>query len=173
MPVPISPGRIAHATCGLSRTPPNTSIAVRNSRHRPAKFRKWARPAASNPRKREDFVPSRLLQAGATLAPGGREHQRVSRSSILGRTGVGDWAERRPAVQGLVSRRHFEVVPASGVNDVPEHARRRQLHQRRGRGRRVCSRGRSAHRSRLGRPARSRCSSVAIRRPTNSPTPRL
>ena len=36
---------IAHATCGPSRTPLNTTSAVRNSRHLPAKFRKWARPA--------------------------------------------------------------------------------------------------------------------------------
>ena len=166
--MPVSPRTdIAHATCGPSRTPLNTTSAVRNSRHLPAKFRKWARPAGSNPRKREDLVPSRLFHTGAALAPGGPEHQRVSRSPILGRADVGNWAKRRPVVQGLVSRRHFEVVPASGVNHVPEHTRRRHLHQRRGRGRRVCSRGRSAHGSRPGRPARSRCASVSIRRPTN------
>ena len=46
--------------------------------------------------------------------PRSGEHQRVSSSSCFGRADVGNWAERRPVVHGLVSRRHVDGVPASG-----------------------------------------------------------
>ena len=56
--------------------------AVRNFRHRPTKFRTLPDPARASPRKRKDSVPSRLLQAGAALAPQYREFY-VFRATIL------------------------------------------------------------------------------------------
>ena len=51
--------------------------------------------------------------------PGYRRVSRVSSSSSFDRADAGRWAERWPAVQGLVSRGHVDGVPASGLNDSP------------------------------------------------------
>ena len=68
--------------------------------------------------------------------------------------------------KALVSRRHIEVVPASGLDDVAERARRRHLPTSWSEPSRLSARTVGA-RSWPGLPERSRCSSVPIRRPTN------
>ena len=108
------------------------------------------------------FPRSSVVPAGSALASESREHQRVSSNPFIGRADSGNWPERRPLVQGLVSRRRINGLPASGLNDGHERARRGQMHHRRGRGGRVCSRGQSAHGSRPRRPERSRRSSIPI-----------
>ena len=55
---------------------------MRNFRHQPAKFRKSRRLATTSPRKRPDFVPLRLVQAGAALALMGGEY-RVFRAALF------------------------------------------------------------------------------------------
>ena len=62
--------------------PLNTEIAVRNFRHQPVKFRKSRRLATTSPRKRPDFVPLRLFQAGAALALVDGEHH-VLRAALF------------------------------------------------------------------------------------------
>ena len=61
----VSGRALAHVMCGLSRTPLNTTIAVRNFRHRLAKSRKSPRPATTkleNARILCRRVSSRLAQ---------------------------------------------------------------------------------------------------------------
>ena len=55
---------------------------MRNFRHQPAKFRESRRLATTSPRKRPDFVPSRLFQAGAALALMGGEYH-VFRAALF------------------------------------------------------------------------------------------
>ena len=55
---------------------------MRNFRHQPAKFRKSRRLATTSTRKRRDFVPLRLVQAGAALALMGGEYH-VFRAALF------------------------------------------------------------------------------------------
>ena len=68
---------------------------MRNFRHQPAKFRKARRLATTSPRKRPDFVPPRLFQAGAALALMGGEYHvfRAALFSIVLTLAVGQNAD--------------------------------------------------------------------------------
>ena len=142
--------------------PLNTEIAVRNFRHQPAKFRESRRLATTSPRKRPDFLPSRLFQAGAALALMGGEYHvfRAALFSIVLTLAVGQNA-------GLLCKVWCHDATSAGCphqdsDDVPKRERRRQLPKRRPRGGRVCSRGRATHRCCSGRAERRRGSSVPI-----------
>jgi hypothetical protein len=119
------------------------------------------------PVKTSAFSEISALSGWRSSCPCGWRASRVSSSSLFDRADAGSRAKRQLVVQGLVSRRHVDGLPASGVNDVPERARRRHLRQRGSRSGRVRPRGRSAHGPSARRPERSRCSSVPTCRPTN------
>jgi hypothetical protein len=112
--------------------------------------------------KRSEFPGVPAFSGWRSSCPYGWRVSCVSSSSLFDRADAGIWAERQPAVPGLVSRHHVRGVPASGLSDVPERERPRQLQKRRRWGGRVCSRTRAAHRRCSGRAERPRCSSVPV-----------
>ena len=122
-------------------------------------------PQGSLPRRRQaskalEFLPIERRWGWRRSCPWEWRVSRVSSRPLFDRADAGSRAKRQPAVRGLVSRHHVRGVPASGLNDVPNRERRRQLRRRRGG--RVCSRGRAAHRCWSGRAERRRGFSVPI-----------
>ena len=141
----------------LSRT-----IALRDFRHRPAKFRRFVWAGGGETLKRTGFRGVPAFSGWRNYCPYRRRASRVSSSSLFDRPDAGIGTKRQPPVQGLVFRHDVRRVPASGLNDVTKRERPRQLQNRRRWVDRVCSRRCAAHHCCSGRAERRRRSSVPI-----------